>query len=621
MTKEDLMRLNENIGMLSSSDSKERDLYLRGLATGEIQGPPVGRTSIDKPWMQFYDKEKYKIDFPEEIFYEGLLKQNKNNLDNIALNYFFTNITFRKFFENTDSLIQAMSNYGVKNGDSVGICLASIPEAMYAISAVSYLGAIGIFLPPYLDKKSMISDLNKQKTKLLFIMDLFYEKNKEYFDEVIENSFVEKIVVVPTLNSSKLRILKKDSKIQKDNFIYYNDFIKDGRNTKMPQMVTYEPNKPLAVVYSSGTTGVLKGVLLSNDSFINSAASYRAFGFDLSPGQKVYQVIPVWSSTGLIADGTNALYYGCTLYQNPTFDPVVYSKNLGKYRINWGIATTELFNGLIKLSESKKFQLLVKLGIIDYKKLNNTYIGGTVTTKNDKEKLNKKLKELGSNAKIKSSYGTCENGSIVTAELNGHEYCDKSVGIPIPSVNIMCIDEDGYEVPTGERGEIAVSTKCGMINYYNRPDLQNVFFFDGKSWFKKTGDIGRITKEGVLLYEGRKNDFSMINSQKIYNFDVKSAILKNSNVYDCEVLTNDNGCFCAHIIFEHDIENIDDTLDEIQNDIYETFQDEIYVPRYFCIRKKFPMASSTKRDYKAIKNENDNLIYHEFAKSKKLMKK
>ena len=156
MTKEELIKLNEDIGMLSSSDIKERDLYLRELATGEIQGPPVGRASIDKPWLKYYDEEKYKVDFPKEIFYEGLLKQNINNLDNVAINYFFTNITFRKFFENANSLIKAMSNYGVKNGDSVGICLASIPESMYAISAVSYLGAIGVFLPPYLDKKSII---------------------------------------------------------------------------------------------------------------------------------------------------------------------------------------------------------------------------------------------------------------------------------------------------------------------------------------------------------------------------------------------------------------------------------------------------------------------------------
>ncbi len=621
MTKEELIKLKEEISKLSEEEIKDRDLYLRGLASGELQGPPVGYPSIDKPWLKYYDEEKYKVDFPKEIFYDGLWRQNKNHLGNIAINYFYTNISYKDYFDRVRALSKSLSHYGVKDGDYVGVCLASIPESMYALGALSYIGASAIFFPPYLDRKSMIADINKNNTKLVFIMDMFYDKAKAIFDDLIANTNIENVVIVPTLNSSILGKMKKNKTFSDSKFIYYNEFIKEGVDEKMPEKTTYSYNKPLAVVYSSGTTGILKGVLLSNDSFVNSAASYTSFGFDLSPGQKIYQVIPVWTSTGLIADGSTALYYGCTLYQNPTFDPVVYSRNLGINRINWGIATTELFNGLVKLNESKLFRLLVKLGIIDYKKLTNAYIGGTISTKNDREKLNELLKELGSSAKIRSSYGTCENGSIVTAELNGIDYCEKSVGTPIPSVNIMCIDENGNEVPFGERGEIAVSTKCGMIDYYNRPDLQNVFFLDGKSVFKRTGDMGRITKDGVLIYEGRLKDFSIVNSEKIYNFDVKSIIMKNPCVYDCEVLTNDEGVFCAHIIFENTDINLDEELSNIQYTLYETYKSINYIPKYFKIRNSFPMAGSTKRDYKKLSSETDGLMHREFDTEKRLIKK
>lgn len=622
MTREDLLKLNKQIMEYNEEERKEHDLYLRKLATGEYQGPPVGYSSIDKPWLKFYNEEKYTTEFPKELFYEGLVNHNKENLDRTAINYFYTKISFKKFFENVDSLIQSLNHYGVKDGDAVGVCLASIPESMYAVGALSYLGALGIFFPPYLDKKSMISDINKDKCKVLLIMDMFYDKNKAVFDELIENSLIEKIVVVPTLNSSILRIFQKKKELPNSKFVYYDDFIREGAYEKKPKMAEYSFNKPLAVVYSSGTTGILKGVWLSNDTFVNSAESYTSFGFDLTPGQKVYQVIPVWTSTGLIADGTTALYYGCTLYQNPTFDPEVYSKNLGIHRINWGIATTELFSGLIKLSEKNTFNILTKLGILDYKKLTNAYIGGTVSTKNDREKINEILKKLGSTAKIRSSYGTCENGSIVTAELNGHDYCENSVGTPIPSVNIMCVDENLNEVPIGERGEIAVSTKCGMIDYYNRPDLPNIFFSDGKSTFKKTGDVGRITTDGVLVYEGRLNDFSMIGDTKVYNFDVKNEILKYDNIYDCEVLTNDDGVFCAHIIFKNTNIDLDEELAKIQRLLYERFQSKIYIPEYFKIRQSFPMAGSTKRDYKKLKSESSSeLKYVEFRKTKILIKK
>ena len=620
MTKEELNKLNNWIMNLSEEERKKRRLYLRKLSLGEIQGPPVGYASIDMPWLKCYDEVKYKIDFPKEIFYEGLYRQNKDYLSNIAINYFYTNISFKKLFERINSLVKALSYYGIKDGDYVSVCMPGIPESMYAVNAFSYIGAVGIFLPPYLDKKTMLADVSKNKSKIMIITDIFYEKNKSVFDEVIDESGIEKVIIVPILNSSVLNVFQKKKGLLNEKFIYYNDFIKEGKDEKMPEMAKYYFNRPLAVVYSSGTTGILKGVLLSNDSFVNSAASYTAFGFDLSRGQKIYQAIPVWSSTGLIADGTTALYYGCTLYQNPKFEADVYSKNLGKYKINWGIATTELFNGLLNLSEDKFFMLLVKLGIVDYKQITHAYIGGTLSTKNDKDKLDLAIKKLGGNAKIRGSYGTCENGSIVTAELNGYEYPEHSVGIPIPGVNIMCIDENENEVPLGERGEIAVCTKCGMINYYNRPDLNHIFFSDGKDIFKHTGDMGRITKDGVLLYEGRLNDFSIIDSQKIYNFDIKNTILSKNTIYDCEVFTNDDGIFCAHIIFKYEISNIDDELSNIQKMIYEKFGLDCYVPKYFKIRKSFPMASSTKRDYKLLKSETDDFIYHEFYNGKQLTK-
>lgn len=621
MTKEELIKLKEWISNLSDEDKKERDLYLRKIANGELQGPSVGYPSIDKPWLKYYDEKKYTTSFPKEIFYEGLLRQNKNNMKSTALNYFYTNISFKKMFEKIDSLVKALAANGVKDGDYVSVCLPSIPEAIYSIGACSYLGAASIFLPPYLDINTLVSDVNKNNSKILIILDMFYKQYKEVFDKMLQMTSIEKVVIVPVLNSSILHIVQKNKELNNSKFVYYNDFVEEGVDKEMPQIVDYYDNRPLAVVYSSGTMGFLKGVLLSNDSFINSAYSYTSFGFDLSPKQKVYQVIPVWTSTGLIADGTTALYYGCSLYQNPTFDPIVYSKNLGIHRINWGIATTELFNGLIKLNESKFFMLLVKLGLVNYKKLNNTYIGGTVSTKNDKENLNNILKKIGSKAKIKSSYGTCENGSIVTAELNGFDYCKDSVGTPIPGVNIMCIDENNHEVPIGERGEIAVNTKCGMINYYNRPDLNDIFFYDGKTLFKRTGDVGRITTDGVLVYEGRLNDFSMVNSQKIYNFDVKRTIFEDENVYDCEVLTNDDGIFCAHIIFSSEIAFLDEELSYIQRMIYEKYHSENYVPQYFKIRKFFPMAGSTKRDYKKLKSETADLIYNKFIPETKILKK
>lgn len=619
--KEYLIKYKEKLANLSEEEKIAREKYLMDFYDNKFQGPLTGYPSIDKPQLGIYDEEKYFTPVKKETVCEALIRNNKDNLETVALDYFFTKIKYKELIERKDDLVKALSNYGVKKGDYVSVCMPGMPESMTSVYSMAHLGSVGIYLPPYLDEETMFKDITKKNSKIVLIMDMFYEQGKEKFDRVFEKAGIEHIIIVPTLNSSILGKITKKKKYDNPKIELYNDFIEKGKNTELPPMVEYEPDMPLAVVYSSGTTGVLKGVLLSHDTFNNSSASYKSFGFNLNKGQIVYQAIPLWSSTGLIADGTTALYYGCTLYQNPKFIPKEYSKNLGLHRINWGVATTELFNGLDELDKSKLFHFLVKMGVYKYKQLENIYIGGTFSSSKDKKKLEQILRSLGCNSSVNGSYGTCENGSIVTAELNNREYPDYSVGTPIPGVTVVSIDENNNELQYGQRGEIAVKTNCGMLKYFNRPDLDGIFFKEeGTNYtFKHTGDIGYVLPDGTLIYEGRKNDFSIINDEKIYNFDVKKVILSDEDVFDCEVFSKDDNTLYANIIF-YDKTSVDISrkIVELQNKIKDTYGSENYVPEMFKIRDSFPMASSTKRDFKKIKEEKEGYINLRYKKIKKL---
>lgn len=619
MTHEEIKKYKEYVLSLSREDSLKRDEYLRDYAQGKYQGPLLGYPSLDKPALAYYNFEEYCKEKPKQTIMEALLKNNKDHLEDTAIKYFGSKISYGDLIENIVRLVKSLRSVGTQKGDTFAVCLPGIPEAMYAVYAAGYIGATSIFLPPYLRKEVMISDLNKGNCKTLLVLDLFYEKNKEVFDDVIAKTSVERLVIVPTLNSSILKYVKAPKEYK--GTMQYDDFLDKGKMTSCGDMCQYEKQMPVAVVYSSGTTGDLKGVLLSHDSINNSALSYLPFGFDLKRGQQFYQAIPVWSSTGLVANGTSPLYYGSILHQNPKFDPIAFSKNIGLSRDNWGIGTTELFNGLDALSKKRRFRGLLKMHILDYSKLTNAYIGGTLSTPNDKAKLNEIFKLIGSPAVANSSYGTCENGSIVTAELNDLDHYDYSVGIPIPGACVIAVDKDGHELPYMERGELAVYTDCGMIDYYNRPDLKNVFFADetGKVMYKHTGDIGYVMPNGFVIYEGRANDKSVVDGTEIYNFDVKKVLLSDPDVFDCEVFMHDDK-LCAHIVFRHAIDDLNAKLRELQEKIMVAYNDDVYVPELFKVRSSFPMASSTKRDYKAIKAETDgyiSILKNRYARAKK----
>ena len=608
MTYENLKDYKQKIANLSYKEKIARDTYLRGLATGEIQGPPVGYPSVDVPALAYYKFDEYIKSQPKETITEALFRNNIHHLKDTAIEYFGTSISYFELYKNIYALVDALDVNGVKKGDGIIATLPGIPEAMYSLYAAGYLGATCVFMLPYLKKESMIADINKDHSRILIIMDVLYEQYKEVYDEVLEKSTLERIIVVPTLNSSKLGKIKKSKKFP--GTTSYNDFVKEGEGNITPYICPYEENMPVAVVYSSGTTGDIKGVLLSHDSINNSALSYLPFGFDLKRGQKFYQTIPVWTSTGLVANGTSPLYYGSILHQDPRFDPLTFSKNIGKSKSNWGIGTTELFNGLDEISKKKLFSLLTKLHILDYTKLNNAYVGGTLSTPNDKAKLNELFKRIGSPAVANSSYGTCENGSIVTAELNDLPHYDYSVGIPIPGATVIAIDKDEHELPYNTRGELAVSTNCGMLRYYNRPDLKDVFYTDETDGarYKHTGDIGYVRSDGFVIYEGRANDISIVDGTQIYNFDVKQVIIKDPDVFDCEVFMHDEK-LCAHLVFKHPVEDIDLKFVQIQTEIMHVLKDDVYVPELFKVRTSFPMAASTKRDYKALKEEQDGYVY------------
>ena len=612
MKKDDLIKLKQHIASFSIEEQRIRDEYLRKIATGELEGPMTGYPTIDMPQLAHYDMEKYHEEHEGENITYALLRQNADNLDSIALEYFKNKITYKEFFERIGDLMKALQANGVKKGDSVICCLPGMPEGMTCVYALAGLGAIGVFMPPYVDTQSMISDIKFGNTKIFIIMDALYEAYKDSIDCAIREAGIEKAVIVPTLNSSPLKKIKKSKQIP-EGFISYDDFIREGEEVDLPRIVPYEKDMPAAVVYSSGTTGKLKGILLSHDTINNSADSYHAFGFDINKGQVVYQVIPPFASTGLIASGTTALYYGCTLYQDPRLVPETFSKNIGLHKVNWAVGTTSLFEGLDTVRKKKILRLLAKTNILDYRSLRNVYIGGTLSTEKNKAKLNEILKGVGCPTEAKRSYGNCENGSIVTAEKNEVKHHADSVGVPIPGVKIMIVDEEGVELPYYQRGEITVKTNCGMLDYYNRPVLSEQVFFEneaGTETYKHTGDIGYITPTGDLIYEGRANDVSVVGGLEFFNFDIKNVILTFPEVYDAEVMTNKVGILCVHIQF-YDGLPIDEhkKIREIQQALYNKFGDLRCVPEHFKIRKSFPLANSTKRNMIELTKEAEGFIY------------
>lgn len=568
-----------------------------------------GYPTIDKPWYVNYNRNELEKEIQKKTVFQEVYDNNIRFQKDLALEFFGSKINYSTFFKNIEMTAKAFREYGIKKGDFVTICAAGIPETVYSFYALSKIGAVANMIAPHFEKKDLIARISDCESDTLIIMDEFYPELKE----AIKGSRIKNIIILPTLNSSMLRFITKTYKIDSfSNELYWNQFIKDGRKQKETETISYEKDLPLTMVYSSGTTGASKGILLSNDSFQNSIQSYPASGVDISRGQKFYQIIPPWYSTGLSTSIHLPLSYGTSVFMDPRFERDIFVKNIIKAKPNYCVAPTSMYEGFLdeKLVGNKNLSFF-----------NYPFEGGEPLSNEVASKIEKVFKEHGSNAQLRVAYGQCECGAAITTQTQKAENTRGSVGIPLPGVTIGIFDEQFNELKYYERGQILANTPCSMIGYYKNEEATKEYFYIDKNGIKWncTGDIGYIDEKGNLFVQGRATDYSIIDNEKIYNFDIENILMELDEIKMCDVLEFDNNGtkeLAAHIIFtdkvqkeiEENPEYLEEKLFEIKQYIYERTNNEKMVPHRFKIRKSFPYAKSGKRDVSKIKEEKDGFI-------------
>ncbi len=167
----DLKEYRTKLGKLSLNEQKLRDLYLRNLAIGKTQEPPTKLASIDKPWLKYYEKEVILSDEPKSTAYELIYNNNKDYLDNNALQFFNKYITFRELFENINLVAKSLSSNGIHKGDFVNVSLPNIPESVYIFYALSKIGAIANMIDPRASSKDIMNYINEVNSNMIIILE------------------------------------------------------------------------------------------------------------------------------------------------------------------------------------------------------------------------------------------------------------------------------------------------------------------------------------------------------------------------------------------------------------------------------------------------------------------
>lgn len=617
MAKEDLIK--KQIASLSDEEKNQRNLYLRELANGTLQGPPVGYASVDKPWLKYYSETFLKDYIPNLSVYDNLVESNRSRLANTAITYLGkigTKLTYRELINRIDSVAKSFAAMGVKKGDVVTISLANTPEYVISFYALSKLGAISNFIDPRLKGEKLIEAINSTDSKFILYTDVFSSE----LDRVIDKTSIENIVIVSPFDSlnvflKKILKLKKGKiNITKTDYVIWDNFERIGKSISLD--IDYKPNLDdgVCIVHTSGTTGNPKGVLLTHRNFAAMANQMKNNGFVSSNNGTFLNEIPTFLAYNIFATTNNPLTLGLNVIMLPDYNPEKFDKLILKYKPESLIVGP---NDWYVFSNSNKLKgkdlSFIKTAISGSDKIDETI----------KSKINDKLQAGGSKARLLEGYGMSEVGSAAVANLP-QITVPNSVGIPFKNVNICIYDNDNNtELGYNEVGEICLSGKTLMKCYYKKDDETNNVIRthnDGVKWLH-TGDIGYINKDGVLFLKGRiKRIIIRHDGIKVSPYDIERVIMGTGLVKDCCVVgikDNENGhgsVPIANIVLNTELEyETEKVIDIIKNTLAKELGEKYQPYNYYCY-DTLPLTNNGKVDYIKIQEDNEK----EFNSSKAL---
>lgn len=566
----------------------------------------TGYPSVDKPWLKYYSEEAINTSLPECSIYEYMWDNNKDYPSDIAINYMGRKITYKELFENIDKTASAFIKAGVKEKEIVTVALPSIPEALYCVYALNKIGAVANMIHPLAGKEETLNYLNEVKSRVAVIFDGAYDT----IANDIDKTSVEKVVVASPADSLPFAIkiaygLKvKKPQLDGKQFVDWKDFVRAGREITI-RTAKKDCHEMAIISHTGGTTGEPKGVMCS-DNNINALIWQIGCNLPHVRQEKYLVVLPPFINYSLINSMLEPLAFGFQVILIPKYEPQKFAEYIEKYRPNHISSIPPYWETL--LNDRKMLS-------VDLSCLNHIYYGGEGMSIETENAINELLISRGAKNKLCKGLGSTEMMSAATVTYD-ESNMPGSVGVPLVRVNCKIIGDDGKLLHYKEEGEICFSGPTLMLGYYeNKVATDEIVEIDsdGVPWLH-TGDIGRITEDGLLFVTGRIKRIIMTKGRdgqvtKMFPDRIEKVIYKHQAVELCCVIGVANkeriNYPKAFIVTKEKA-----TIDSIKSEIVDLCKQnlpEYMLPVEIEFRTDLPRTQRGKVDYRALEQETDNM--------------
>lgn len=491
------------------------------------------KNNIKTPWLKYYNDVPSHLNYPKGTMVGYFLEAVARFPEDIAIEYYGRTYTYRAFYEMIRDTAKSLKSQGVKEGDTIAICMPNTPEAILMFYAANMVGAIVSLIHPLSAEKEIQNYINGSGATFLLSLDLVYDK----VHNIVDNTCVKKIVIASASDSLKtikkfLYKFKNRGTVPKieltDDIMTWNEFLNYGYNYQGEIACLKSSCDPAVILYSGGTSGDPKGILLSNINFNALALSCHKMIEQSGEKESILAILPIFHGFGLGVCIHTTLCCGMRVVLIPSFSPKDFGSLLHKHKISIVCGVPSLFESLTK----------TKMGKNDLSKLKCAISGGDFMSKDLKNKVDEYFHEHGSSAEVRVGYGLTEASAAICVTPTG-EYRESSIGVPFPDTYIKVVRVGTHdEVPYGEDGEICISGPTVMMGYLNNLEetIQTLQIHkDGRTWLH-TGDIGSMDKEGFVYFKQRVKRIIISNGYNLYPSYIETIINSHPDVFTSTVI-------------------------------------------------------------------------------------
>lgn len=488
--------------------------------------------SSSAPWLKYYGDTPHHLDYPSKTIYEMVKAAADQFPKNDAYEFMGKKTTFAQFMQKIDNVARAFLALGIHKGDRVTICMPNCPQAVCSFYALNRIGAVSNMIHPLSAAGEIKFYLNFSHSKAVLTLDQFYTKVAGILPELenqnttllvakIEDELLPHLAVGYALTAGR----KYPKPPKKGNYLWWSEFMRMGkkRNLPLPKDLG-NANDGASILYSGGTTGTTKGILLSNMNFnALGLQTIAASGFAPINGMKMLSVMPVFHGFGLGIGIHTALVGGACCILVPNFNIRTYADLLRKKHPNFIPGVPTLFEALLRTTGLEKLDMSFLMGV---------FSGGDSLSVELKHKVDAFLRAHNAKVQIREGYGTteCVTASCLTPVDTAR---DGSIGIPFPDTFYKIVRPGtAEEVAPGEEGEICLSGPTVMLGYLDNPKETALVLQrhnDGRIWLH-TGDLGCMDTDGFVYFRQRIKRMIITSGYNVYPSQLENIIDGNENV-------------------------------------------------------------------------------------------